>query len=175
MPDNPAHQNTKRQRHGFSIWRLLAFTGLVAGIATLFQGQSSKSSGRGTPGTPPSKAALEAGHETEDIDTVDVTLILAGMAATTALVIGIVFAMIWRFDINRHETMSRLAPLETARVVPPAPHLQRDPFGDLARVQSREARLLTSYGWISADHSLARIPIDHAMALSVGKSLDASP
>ncbi|PPQ40876.1 hypothetical protein CCS01_00050 [Rhodopila globiformis] len=97
------------------------------------------------------------------------------MAATTAIVVGIVFWMTWRFDISRHETMSRLTPAETARVVPPAPHLQRNPFADLARVQSRETRLLTSYGWISADHSLARIPIDRAMALSVGKSLDASP
>jgi hypothetical protein len=175
MPDDTAHQNKRRYRHGISVWRLLAFTGLVAGIATLFQGQTRKVSGRGSPGTPPSAEALAAGYEPKDIGAVGVALILAGMAASTALVIGVVFAMTWRFDINRHATMAHLTSQETARVVPPAPHLQRNPFADLARVQSREARLLASYGWISADHSLARIPIDRAMALSVGKSLDQSP
>lgn len=156
-------------------WRLLAFGGFLAGAAALLHRESAVESARGHHRTPPSPEALECGHEVKDINVRNTTYILAGMAATTALVVGIVFVMVWQFDTRRHVISADLTPQQTARVIPPAPRLQDDPYADLARVDARENRLLHSYGWTSADHSTARIPIDRAMALSVGKSLDAGP
>ena len=101
-----------------------------------------------------------------------VVYILVAWRRRRHVVVGIVFAMIWRFNIASSRPWSKLTPQQTARLVPPAPHLQVDPFADLAQVRAREERLLHSYGWTSADHSTARIPIDRAMALVVGKSLD---
>ena len=128
-----------------------------------------------SPRTPPSLQALESGFEVKDIDERSVVYILGAIAATTALVIGIVAVMIWRFDIARTQSFAGLSPQQTAQSVPPAPHLQINPFADLAQQQVRESRLLHSYGWTSADHSTARIPIDRAMALTAGQSLDAPP
>ena len=100
----------------------------------------------------------------------------ACIAATTALVIGIVvdhgLALRHRADPCRSPVCRRNRRRESCR---PAPHLQINPFADLAQQQARESRLLHSYGWTSADHSTARIPIDRAMALTRGKSLDAPP
>lgn len=173
-------KNGPPKRHG---WRrpkvILAMAGLAVGLGTLVRARGGHSSGHisatGTPRTPPSAEALAHGWEPKDISARDVTIILGVIAASTALVIGIVYLMTWRFDVSRTAAFSHLTSEENARMIPPAPHLQRDPFADLARVKSREQRLLTDYGWINTDHTLAHIPIDRAMALSVGKSLDASP
>ncbi len=132
-------------------------------------------SARGAHGTEPSTAALECGHETTDINVRTTVYILAGMAAVTALVIGVVFVMVWRSDASRHAAWSGLTNEQTAVSVPPTPRLQSHPFIDLAQQKARQQRLLHSYGWINADHTTARIPIDRAMALSVGKALDAWP
>ena len=170
-----SNSDIRHHRRRIRIWHLFAATGLIIGISSMLRADDVKVDARGKPGTPASVAALEAGYEPKDISARDVSIILAVMAATTVLVVGIVFTMVWRFNVHRNEVISVLTPEQTAKIMPPAPHLQQDPFADLAQVQAREARLLTSYGWITSDHSLARIPLDRAMALSVGKSLDAAP
>jgi uncharacterized protein HemX len=129
----------------------------------------------GNPKTPPSGEALAVGFEPRDINARGAAMVLATIAVVTAVVIGIVFIMVWRFDIARRQSSLALTPQQTEQSVPPEPHLQVDPFVDLLRQRDRENRLLNSYGWTNADHSLARIPLARAMALSVGKSLDASP
>jgi hypothetical protein len=172
MPDG---QNVVSRWRGFRIWRLLAVASLFIGLGTLLREETRKTSGRGRHRSSPSAAAISSGYEPKDISARDVSIILGAMAATTALVIGIVFVTVWRFNINRNENLAKLTSQETAQIVPPSPHLQADPFADLARVQSREARLLSGYGWLNTNHTLARIPIDRAMTLSVGKSLDAAP
>lgn len=166
---------TARPRNGMRIKRLLTLGVVVAGIGAVLRARPAVQSARGTPTTPPSAHAATVGWEPKDIDARGTAFILAGIAATTMLVVGIVFAMVWRFDVARHASWSRLTPPETAQLVPPAPHLQLNPFDDLAQDRGREEQLLHSYGWTSEDHSTARIPIDRAMALSVGKSLDAPP
>ena len=157
------------------IWRVLAVGGLAVGAFSLFRQAPASVSAVGKPRTPPSQQALESGFEVKDIDERTVVYILGAIAGVTALVIGIVAVMIWRFDIARTQSFADLSQEQTARIEPPSPHLQINPFADLAQQQARESRLLHSYGWTSADHSTARIPIDRAMALTVGKSLDAPP
>lgn len=176
----PRKDGPSKQRQAWRSSRvILAMVGLAIGIGALVRAQGEPSGGHmtatGTPGTPPSAEALAHGWEPKDISAHGVTIVLGIIAATTALVIGIVFLMVWRFDVHREAVLSRLTAEETAQIMPPAPHLQQDPFADLAREKSREARLLTEYGWINSAHTLAHIPIDRAMALSIGKSLDAPP
>lgn len=156
-------------------WRILTIGGLLIGVAALFAKNEERISALGRPTAPPSAESLKEGYEVKDINVRRTVYILAGMGATTALVIGIVFVMIWRFNVNRRAAWAHLTPQQTATLVPPAPHVPRDPFAQLARVRAREERQLHSYGWVSADHSLAHIPIGRAMALVVGKSLDVTP
>lgn len=163
-----------KRRHRIR-WRLLALGGLLAGAAALFYREESADAARGRHSIPPSRESLECGHEVKDINVRNTTLILGAMAATTALMTGIVFIMIWQFNVQRRAQFAHLTPQQITRVIPPAPRLQLHPFAALARLQARESHLLHDYGWTSPDHSTARIPIDRAMALSVGKSLDAGP
>jgi len=167
----------KPRKHGVfgTLWRVLAIGGVMVGVGALFGSSGEYVSATGKPTAPPSRKSLEAGHEVEDIHVGRTVQILIGMAATTALVVGIVFVMVWRFNVDHREVWSKLTSQQTANLIPPAPRVQRDPFADLAQVRAREERLLHSYGWTSADHSTARIPIDRAMTLVVGKSLDMAP
>lgn len=161
--------------------RLLRFAALTTAAVSVFallrpgKDPHGEISGRGTPRTGPSPEAVAEGFEVQDISARAVVKVLGVMALTTAFVICLVLAMGWRFHTTWNETNSVLTPEQTAQRVPPAPHLQINPFDDLARVKARENRMLNTYGWIDPGHTLARIPISRAEALSVGKSLDAGP
>lgn len=64
---------------------------------------------------------------------------------------------------------------QAAAILPPGPALQADPYRDLAQERQREQKLLATYGWVDPGHTKARIPIDRAIALVIGKSLDPAP
>lgn len=53
------------------------------------------------------------------------------------------------------------------RPIPSEPRLQSDPPDDLAAVQSLQRMRLDRYQWIDRAHTVARIPIRRAMALTV--------
>jgi len=170
MPDPPA-----RWRRRLTLPRVLTLSAVAVGIGAWLRAHPPVVTARGKTTTPPGAQAVMSGYETTDINVRGTTFILAAIAAATMLVVGIVFAMVWRFDVARQASFSHMTAQQTARRVPPAPHLQVNPFYDLARVRAREDRILHSYGWTTADHSTAHIPIERAMALTVGKSLDAPP
>ena len=48
-------------------------------------------------------------------------------------------------------------------VAPPAPQLQIDAAGDLARFRASENRLLNDYYWVDRSKGIVHIPIDQAM------------
>lgn len=154
---------------------LIVFGGLIVAAAGLSKFSSSAEQARGRHTTSPSAGALHAGHEVTDINVRGTVMILATMAATTALVVGIVFVMIWRFHVHQRPILARLTPIETEHVVTPPPRLEVNPLAALARQLARQHRLLNHYAWADASHDVARIPIARAMALTVGKSLDAHP
>lgn len=148
---------------------------LVIGTATLLWQRRETASGRGIPRIPPSAEALESGYEPKDISARSVSYVLIAIGVSVAVSIGIVWVFIWRFEAARTASFQDLTAQQTATTVIPGPHLQVHPYDDLARVRLREQRLLQGYGWTSTDHSTAHIPIDRAMALMVGRSLEPIP
>lgn len=168
--------NTRRRLRRARRWLLMLGTlGVAVGATVAATSPSPARQARGRHSTPPSPQAQHAGHETEDFDPGTVVAIFALMAFTTVLVIAIVWVMIWRFDMVRRATFSHITQLQAQHVVPPPPHLEVNPLAALARNAAAQKHLLDTYGWANGDHTLARIPIDRAMALTVGKSLDAAP
>jgi hypothetical protein len=164
-----------KPRRVITLRRLAILAGVAAVAGAVMHASPLAGSARGKPSAEPGPQATEAGYEPRDISVPGAMAALGVMGITTAVVIAVVFAMVWHFDATRHRIWSRLTPEQTARVVPPPPHLQIAPFDDLAKLRAQQDNLLHSYAWTSADHSTARIPIERAMALAVGKSLDAPP
>jgi hypothetical protein len=157
------------------LWRLLTLGGLLIGASALLRRVPGPISARGRHQTPPSGEALRFGYEAKDIGAKTTAYILLTIAGITTLAVCVVFFMVWRADLARREAFADLTTQQTTVVTPPLPHLQVDAWADIAANRAREEALLHGYGWTAPDHSTARIPIDRAMAMTVGKSLDASP
>jgi hypothetical protein len=51
----------------------------------------------------------------------------------------------------------------------PAPALQTTPSADLAQFEARQRAELSGYAWVDRDHSIARIPIEDAVHMIVGR------
>jgi hypothetical protein len=131
--------------------------------------------GRGEPSTPPSTSALAEGFETEDMSARDMSWLVAGLGTSAAIAVGLMLLMLLYFqNLNRAEA-PRLTPEQQVQITPPLPNLQADPVAELAQQRAREEALLHGYAWANPDHTKARIPIDRAMALTVGQSLDNGP
>ena len=55
----------------------------------------------------------------------------------------------------------------------PAPDLQTDPRGDLARFLAEQRQGLEGYGWVDRARGLVRIPVQRAMEIQAGRSAEA--
>ncbi len=171
----------ERQGRGRTLATWIAGALTLLGSAALLRRHApateshSGATGRGRPVTPPSRRALAAGFETHDLSGGTLGLLVAGLGMTAATVVGIMFLMLGFFHSENRASAPPLTPEQTAQVLPPEPRLQADPVSDLARQFTREEALIHGYDWLDASHTRARIPIDRAMTLVVGHSLDGAP
>ncbi|TNC16042.1 hypothetical protein FF100_01890 [Methylobacterium terricola] len=112
------------------------------------------------------------GFEAEDVDVRRTAYVVAGLAASVAAAITAVGLMMHLFGAWHVADTPRLTPQQTAKVQPPPPNLQGAPYEDLARLEAREKADLTTYAPLPDGR--ARIPIERAMRLIVGQSLEPS-
>ena len=127
--------------------------------------------GRGTPQGPVSAGSLASGFEEGDADARQLgwTMAIFAASAITAVTLMILLVRNWHHQDAKLET--GLTSLQRLQSAPPLPHLQADPVGELGALKARETAKL--HGYARLDASTARIPIDRAMALVTGQSLDA--
>ncbi len=155
------------------------FIGAAAALggARLFASRAGKANdpfderaGRGAPGDEPSAAAVSAGHEPADADARDIfrtMAIFGGVALTSVALMAALLHGLHRADAAREAGLTQI---QRIHVTPPEPNLQPDPVGDIARLRRHEYQLLHSFARIDA--GTARIPIDRAIALMAGQTLD---
>lgn len=132
-------------------------------------------SGRGEPSVPPNPKAKSLGYETEDISTRLVGRVLAGFAVTVVVSVTGLTIMIHFFRSADNADQPPLTTEQSADIIPPGPHMQNDPYRDLRQAKQAEERKIGGYAWADPAHTRARIPIDRAMALVAGRSLEPSP
>ena len=135
----------------------------------------SAASGRGAPSMPPSDASRGSGHETEDMSGGVMTWLTVALGGSVLAVIGLMLLLLGSLREQRREQRPRLTTEQTVQLQPPKPNLQADPVDDLAVMRAGENRLLHGYAWIDSGHTRARIPIERALTLMVGRSLEAAP
>jgi len=123
----------------------------------------------------PSPESLARGHEQTDLSakaiasflailTVIVGLVGVGMAGLYVILTGLE---------DRQEAPG--SPLAADQVLPPDPRLQALPAIDLAEMRAQEAAVLKTYGWVSREAQVVRIPVDRAMALVASRGLPVFP
>ncbi|MCJ2013178.1 hypothetical protein [Methylobacterium sp. J-076] len=112
------------------------------------------------------------GHETRDVNVRNTALVMGGLALSAVAVVGGMVLLMNLFAARQRAALPGLTPQQTARLVPPPPNLQPDPYEDLARQRDGARAALDGYGYLNPAHDRARVPIDRAMELVVGRSLD---
>ena len=123
---------------------------------------------------PPSKVEDRTGPgpETRDVNVRNTVLAMAGLALAAAAVIGGMAFTMHALAARQRAALPALTPQQTARLVPPPPNLQANPYVDLDKTRAESRARLDGYGYLDSAHSRARIPLDRAMQLTVGRSLD---
>ncbi len=158
------------------IWALVrARTAVVVSRAVGRPHGEPGSTARGKPSFTPSAPSLAAHYERKDLSARGLAAILAVLATTAGALIGVAFGLVALFGHLDRASVPPMTVQQTARIVPPAPRLQIYPLADLTRLREHEARLLNSYAWVDPAHQRARIPVQRAMQLAIGRSLDAPP
>jgi hypothetical protein len=113
------------------------------------------------------------GHETEDVNVRNTVFVMGGLGLSAIAVIGGMVLFMNVFAARQREALPALTPQQTTALDPPPPNLQANPYADLDREQAANRALLEGYGYLDPERTRARIPIDRAMRLTVGRSLDA--
>lgn len=112
------------------------------------------------------------GHETRDVNVRNTVFVMAGLVLSAVTVIGGMVLFMRVTEKSQREALPTLTPQQTARLVPPPPNLQANPYADLDRQRASSRAAIGGYGYLDPGHTRARIPIDRAMDLAVGRSLD---
>ncbi len=127
--------------------------------------------GKGRRQGPVDPASLDAGYETDDANARQLGRIMAVFAGSALFGIAL---MAFYLSVLHHRDAARelgLTRLQREQSDPPLPHLQANPIAELGGLQAGQNALLLGYATLDAD--TARIPIDRAMVLVTGQSLDA--
>lgn len=158
-------------------WRAVATSAIVLATAVMLvrPAPTSGRSARGRFSHFPSAEAVHEGYEVKDLSARGLAYILLVLGGSAAALIGIVFLMIWLFSSWDAQNYAGMTAEQTATTTPPPPHIERHPLDDLHRVQEREQQALEGYAWLDAAHTQAHIPLDRAMTLVTGHSLDNAP
>ena len=119
-------------------------------------------------------ASEKLGYEVRDTRAGTLAIIMVVSVAIIAASITGLFSLIGHY--RSVDTRSApLTPQQLSVIVPPGPHLQGHPLHDIDEERQREFDLLDHYAWIDPTHQRARIPIERAVALVIGKPLDPAP
>ncbi|MCJ2094053.1 hypothetical protein MKK67_16360 [Methylobacterium sp. J-072] len=145
---------------------------ILAGLTLRGSGLLNGRPPRGTPANAP-RDPDGPGYETRDVGVRNTALVMAGLALAVLTVIGTMVWLMGAFSASQRRTLPTLTRQQTAPLTPPPPNLQADPYADLDRQRAEAAARLAGYGYSDPARTRARIPIDRAMDLIVGRPLDA--
>lgn len=123
----------------------------------------------------PSPESLARGHEQTDLSAKAIASFLAILTVIVGFV-GIGMAGLYVILTGLEDRQEAPAsPLAADQVLPPDPRLQALPAIDLAEMRAQEAAVLKTYGWVSREAQVVRIPVDRAMALVASRGLPVFP
>jgi hypothetical protein len=103
----------------------------------------------------------------EDVHAKTVSITGVVCLIVIALVLGATYLLLHLWHAHANGANAPLA------ATPPDPMLESAPQVDRAQYAAEKDKLLRSFGWVDRQHGIARIPIEHAMALIVAR--DAAP
>jgi hypothetical protein len=119
----------------------------------------------------PTHTANGRGYEESDANVSALAKFGIGLAVISVVVLASMFWLQDFFAAQSKRATLPPSPLAVQRQAPPAPLLQVAPEKDLQQVHATEDSILHSYGKVTSDASVVRIPIARAMELVAQRGL----
>jgi hypothetical protein len=107
------------------------------------------------------------GHETEDADVRKIFRLAGAFIALGAVIYVLVWFMFGAYRTRNAQRDVRQTLIEAPVVLPPEPRLQVNPQLDWQEYRRAQQNMLGTYGWVSREQRMARIPIGRAMEMVV--------
>jgi len=109
-------------------------------------------------------------YERSDATFKTIAWLTGGLVVGVALVALAMKALFGALDPLDSDAQQAAHPL-AVESAPPPPNLQPQPQLELADFRLRQAKILSSYGWVDREAGIVRIPIDRAMDLIAERGL----
>jgi hypothetical protein len=102
-------------------------------------------------------------------------IVWGGIVLVAIMIIAFVsmYVLLGNYEARQAATATPLSPLAEERPLPPEPRLQVLPEIDLQTFRANEDSLVNSYGWVSKEAGVVRIPVDRAMELMLQRGFPA--
>ncbi|MBI5474225.1 MAG: hypothetical protein HY961_17965 [Ignavibacteriae bacterium] len=118
--------------------------------------------------------SVARGYETSDVNPRSV--FISGLIVSIGLtIVGLAMAagvyMYYKSASAHPGASANTLVMPESTALPPQPRLQTDPHVTLGPFVKQQDSVLASYGWVSKDVGVARIPIERAMKLIVERGL----
>ena len=112
-------------------------------------------------------------HEHSDINVRGILWVALGLFVSAAMIQLLIFGLFGYFakreaPAGQQPSIESLLPAEAIR-------LQKDPEGDLKRIQEEVDRIMNGYRWMDREAGVARIPVERAMKLLLERGLPVGP
>lgn len=114
------------------------------------------------------------GYETSDANVGVLAKYALGLAVTCGVALVVVVLLLDYFRAEKKGAEPALSPLAAQReALPPEPRLQIQPDADWEKYKAAEDSLEQTYGWVSREAGVVRLPIDRALELVALRGLPA--
>lgn len=112
------------------------------------------------------------GYETSDANVGVLAKYALGLAGTCGIALVVVVLLLDHFRAEKKSAEPALSPMAAQReALPPEPRLQVEPNADWLKYKAEEDSLLQSYGWVSREAGVVRLPIARALELVAERGL----
>lgn len=114
------------------------------------------------------------GYETSDANFGAVAKFGIGLAVVCAVALALMALMLNSFRAEKKGSEPAMSPMASQReALPPEPRLQVEPDADWLKYKAEEDSVLQSYGWVSREAGVVRLPIARALELVAQRGLPA--
>ncbi len=115
----------------------------------------------------------EVVHEESDVNVRAILRFGAGLFAVALVVHVFLWWLLGVYDRQHERAQTQVYPMAAGQQdrLPPFPRFQANPQQELRELRAKQRALLDGYGWVDKEIGVARIPIEEAMKMVVGRGL----
>ncbi|MDX9975572.1 MAG: hypothetical protein RBU21_21480 [FCB group bacterium] len=123
----------------------------------------------------PSQEDIDRGYEQADLNAKSIAVFIVILSVVVILTGATMLGLYFVLGKQNLESEPPGSPLALTNEMPPEPRLQALPSVDLRQMRERDAVMLNTYGWVSREAQVVRLPVERAMQIVAERGLPVFP